>query len=71
MQIAYTFDRETVKNILHGVWHSLMTTSMLLILNALFQISGLVHITDPALAGLYMLACQNIYNTVKEYISGE
>ena len=70
MQIAYSFDRETVRRIIKGIFHSILSTSLLVVLNGLLAIAGQVHITDPTIAAIFMIVCQNLYNSAKEYISG-
>ena len=69
-QIAFSFDRVTMVNIIKGFFHSLMVATLLLIVDTLFKMSGLVHFDNQFVASIFSMACMNGYNIGKEYISG-
>jgi hypothetical protein len=70
MQKTYTFDKVTIQKILKGAKHSLMVSTLILVTETLFKLSGTVSISDPMMSAFYAIICQNLYNICKEYVSG-
>lgn len=70
IQEKFSFDVETIRKIRKGFVHSLVVTVLFLTADSLAQLAGAVHFSDPFIAGIYMIVCQNAYNTAKEWIKG-
>lgn len=70
MQIAFSFDKETLRKIIKGFIHSLIVATLLVVLDFFAKLAGLVHFSDPFISSAYAMVSANIYNIAKEYISG-
>ena len=69
-QTAFSFDSVTARKIWKGAYHSLIVTLLLGALETASQLAGTVHFVDPVMTMVYAYAIQNIYNVLKEYVSG-
>ena len=70
MQKAFNFDKETVRKILRGAWHSALVGVLIISVDTVFQVLGTVTISDPMMAAVYSMVCANLYNVAKEYVKG-
>ena len=70
MQIAYSFDKQTILNIAKGSLHYAAVSLAIIIVDTVFSMLGQVHFNDPLVAAGYVFIIGNIYNTSKEYIKG-
>jgi len=69
-QKAYSFDEETVVNIIAGFLHSFVVGSLILLVETGFQLAGTVTITDPMLAPVYVFVVNSLYNAAREWAKG-
>lgn len=67
MQIANSFDRETVKKILRGAMYAMAVPAVL----GLLEYVGKLEISNPVMAMLVAYVVPIFINAVKEYRAGK
>ena len=70
-QVAYSFDKETVRKIIKGCMHAAIVGAIFAGGDYLIEQAATLHFADPLIEGFAITVVSAGYNAVREYIRGE
>lgn len=69
-QIAYSFDRESLRLIWKGMVHAAIVSVLLAVLDAAFQVISGIQLANPLAASALAMLSQTAYQTARQWIAG-